>query len=239
MVSITLRGMVAGLLGGALLIGGGSLLHAAPTAPTSPSTTPTAIYRTNLIRNSGGDDSTGSADGSVVAVPSWTVLLGQFTVVRYGSGKTFPAVFGTSSAEHGSNFFAGGNGFDTAEAYQEINVSAAAADIDAGRVRYTLSGYFGGSLGQQDSAYAYLSFKDATSALGLSPNLGGVSAEERGGQSALLPRSRSGAVPPGTRAIQVYLVMQRRSGGYNDGYADSLSLTLSVPTTVYLPAVQR
>ncbi len=238
MGSITLRGMVAGLLGGTLLIGG-SILHAAPAAPASPSATPTAIYRTNLIRNSGGDDGTGSGDGSVVAVPGWTVLLGQFTVVRYGSGKTFPAVFGTSSGEHGANFFAGGNGFDTSEAYQEIDVSAAAADIDAGRVRYALSGYFGGAQGQQDSAYAYLSFKDATSALGTSPNLGGVSAEERGGQSALLPRSRSGTVPVGTRAIQVYLVMQRRSGNYNDGYADSLSLSLGASTTLYLPAIQR
>ncbi|GAB4209598.1 MAG: hypothetical protein OHK0022_40960 [Roseiflexaceae bacterium] len=239
MGSITLRGICAGLLSGALLVGSVSLLNAAPAEPAASSATPAPIYYTNLIRNSGGDDVAGSADGSAVAVPGWTVLLGQFTAVRYGASRSFPALPGAGADLHGANFFAGGNGFDTAEAYQEIDVSAAAAEIDAGRVRYTLRGYFGGTQGQQDSAYAYLSFKDATKALGVSPNLGKVSAEERGGQTGLLPRSQSGVVPAGTRAIQVYLVMERRSGGYNDGYADSLALTLGVPTTLYVPAVQR
>jgi hypothetical protein len=41
-----------------------------------------------------------------------------------------------------------------------------------------------------------------------------------------LPVSRSQAVPPGTRQVEIKVVMTRTDGAYNDGYADNLSLVL-------------
>lgn len=233
----TARGLLTGLLCGALAGAGAAVLHAAAATPAEAP--PAVPYRANLIRNGDAEAAPGSGDGEAVAVPGWTVLQGQFTAVRYGGAEGFPDAGSPGPADRGANFFAGGSGSAVAEAYQEIDVAPLASDIDAGRVSYTLRGYFGGFQGQQDKAFAYLSFRDRTADLSLSPNVGHVSAEERASQTALLPREVSGPVPPGTRTIQVYLFMSRSSGSYSDGYADSLALTLDAPTRVYLPVVAK
>jgi hypothetical protein len=58
--------------------------------------------------------------------------------------------------------------------------------------------------------------------------IGPVTAADRGGQTAMLPRSATGAVPSGTRSIQVVMTATREEGTFNDGYADNVSLSLSV-----------
>src|SRR5438094_871826 len=61
-----------------------------------------------------------------------------------------------------------------------------------------------------------------------------VTAADRHDTTALLARSVTGAVPPGTRAIGVRLDLVRTDGAYDDGYADNLSLTLGTqPTPVF------
>lgn len=229
----TSHSLLIGLLCGTLAGASTAALHAATETP------PHTPYRANLIINGGAEAAPGSGDGEAVAVPGWTVLQGQFTAVRYGGAEGFPGASSPGPADRGANFFAGGSGSAIAEAYQEIDVADLASDIDAGQVNYTLTGYFGGFQGQQDQAFAYLSFRDATADLSLSPHVGHVSAEERASQTGLLPRSVSGPVPPGTRTIQVYLFISRSSGSYSDGYADNLTLTLAAPTRVYLPLVAK
>ena len=52
--------------------------------------------------------------------------------------------------------------------------------------------------------------------------------------------SLNGNVPAGTRSIRVQLSMQRSVGGFNDGYADNLSLVLGLNGgTLFLPLVVR
>lgn len=233
----TTRKLLTGLLCGAFL-GGSAALYAA-SAPSGAETSAASLYRANLIANGGAETVVGSGESEVVAVPGWTVLQGQFTAVRYGGADGFPDTASPGPAARGGAFFAGGNGAAVSEAYQDIDVAPIALDIDAGRVSYTLRGYFGGFQAQQDKAFAYLNFRSSTADLSLSPNVGHVTAEDRAAQTGLLPRSVSGKVPPGTRTIQVYLFMSRASGGYNDGYADSLELILDAPTSIYLPVVGK
>ena len=60
--------------------------------------------------------------------------------------------------------------------------------------------------------------------------IGDLRATDRGGVTALLARSATGVVPDGTQRIVATLTMIRRSpSGYNDGYADELSLVLTQP----------
>ena len=233
----TTRNLLIGLLCSTLL-GSGAGARAA-SAPSNTETSAGALYRTNLIANGGAENVVGSGHGEVVAVPGWTVLQGQFTAVRYGGADGFPSAASPGPSARGDAFFTGGGGAAIAEAYQEIDVTPIALDIDAGRVSYTLKGYFGGFQAQQDKAFAYLNFRDSTADLSLSPHVGHVTAEDRAAQTGLLPRGVSGRVPPGTRTIQVYLFMSRASGSYNDGYADNLDLTLDAPTSVFLPVVGK
>ena len=117
-----------------------------------------------------------------------------------------------------------------------INVTSIAAAIDAGRVIYTLSGYFGGYRSQGDYAIANLTFKAGTTTVGVSANVGHVTPTQRGDMTGLLPRRLSAKVPAGTRSIQVNLSMVRLDGLYNDGSVDNLTLNLGGPS-VFLPVV--
>jgi hypothetical protein len=130
----------------------------------------------------------------------------------------------------GANFFAGGN-MDPSAGSQTIDVLGAAAEIDAGRVTGTLSAYIGGFSTQEDAAQITATALAATGAGLGSVAIGPVTSAERGGVTALLPRTVSNAVPPGTRSIRIRMEMRRAQGTYNDGYVDNVSLTLA-PTVV-------
>ena len=65
----------------------------------------------NLIRNGGADKGPGSPDGSVVAVPNWTLTQGTtFTAVQYGA-PGFPTPLDKGPKNRHANFFAGGKRF--------------------------------------------------------------------------------------------------------------------------------
>jgi hypothetical protein len=53
---------------------------------------------------------------------------------------------------------------------------------------------------------------------------------DRQGQTGLVYRATSGAVPAGTRTATILIQMTRFDFTYDDGYADSLALQLS-PTS--------
>lgn len=113
-------------------------------------------------------------------------------------------------------------------AVQSIDLSTLATAIDADLLTFSVSGYFGGYLNQEDRANLVVRFRGSTNNILRSGETGIVSSEDRGDVTGLLFRSFSGArVPPGTRRVDVTIWMGFYSGDYNDGYADNLSLILT------------
>ena len=140
---------------------------------------------------------------------------------------------GTSSEAppgSGSTFF-GGDNTPFSGGSQRIDVSAIASQIDAGGVGYTASGAFGGYLTDNDSASLTVTFQDEAGLDLETVVLGGFTASDRGNLTGLLPDSRTGAVPVGSRVVDVRLAMTRAAGSSNDGYADDVSLVLPEPAT--------
>lgn len=126
---------------------------------------------------------------------------------------------------------------------QLIPVTAGSGVIDAGGVKYNLSGDFGGFANQDDNAQLIMYFLDSSQMpIGSSVNIGGFNAAYRNNKTGLFHASTNSDVPIGTRYVEVYLTMTRAAcgpcGTYDDGYADNLSLVLS-PSTLYLPLIVR
>jgi hypothetical protein len=192
----------------------------------APSAAHAAIPVGNLILNPGAEDGPGSTDAFAInPPPSWTTA-GELTAVQYGTGA-FPSFALRDSIGGGVNFFAGGNTSSSA-AFQTIDVSSAASEIDADDAYATLSGYLGGYEGHDDSATVIATYQDqdGTDNSQAVVFIGPVTREDRGGRTAMLLRSASGSIPPGTRTIQVTVFLNGFDGSYNDGYVDNLSLTL-------------
>jgi PEP-CTERM motif len=195
----------------------------------------------NAIVNPGAESAAGSVSGNdvppTVTIPGWSTS-GSFTVVQYGPDNSeintnpdaeFPGV------DFGSNFFAGGPGSALSTAWQTIDVSNVSALINAGEVNYTLSGYFGGYLNQDDSALLIVTFFDGSGDDLGQVSIGGDNEVARNGQTGLLPDSTAGAIPFGTESIEFTLQMTRTVGTYNDGYADNLSFIAVDPPLVPEP----
>jgi hypothetical protein len=199
---------------------------------------PMPLFNRNLIRNGNAENSAGALTGAYVGTANWTKAFGQFTVVPYNAPGGFPVLTDTIPLDHGYNFFAGGVAA-TSQATQMITVTAGNATIDAGHVKYDVSGDFGGDATDNDSAQLSIYFLNSSqTVLGSAINIGNFNAAYRGNRTGLFHASATGNVPIGTRYIKVSVQMTRASGSYNDGYADNLSLVLK-PISVYLPLVLR
>ena len=200
---------------------------------------PTPLLGRNLVVNGDAEASAGSPTGAHVGAPGWATS-GEFTVVPYNAAGGFPSVpTDTVPANHGANFFAGGN-VQVSIGSQDINLAPAAGSIDAGRVRFLLSADLGGFASQEDNATVYIQFLDGAShKIAPSFTIGPVTAAQRGKKTGLLPVNQAGVVPANARTAFVLVTMTRVSnvGPYNDGYADNVSLVLSLP--VFLPLVNR
>ena len=191
------------------------------------------VYNRNLIRNGDADGAAGSPASVMVGVPYWQLTAGEFTAVPYNATGGFPNLATDAvPTEHGYNFLAGGPGGLSSHATQPIDVSAIQADIDTGKITYTLSGDLGGYAGQGDAAQLVASFDLASGGLLSSATIGPVSAVDRGGATGFRHRSSTGSVPVGTRQVRIDLSMQLANGPYNDGYADNLSLVLLPPLRI-------
>ena len=117
---------------------------------SSASATPLGI---NLIVNPGAESSVGVADfGNAIAAPAGWLTTSNFTAVKYTAPGE--AVLDTSDAAligGGSNYFSGGPNNALSSATQRISFDDLAADVDAGKVSFLLSGYLGGWAVQGDS----------------------------------------------------------------------------------------
>jgi hypothetical protein len=193
------------------------LLAAAPAAATVPAG--------NLLTNPGAEAGPGSPDSSTLFAPPTWVVTGELTAVQYGA-PAFLTVDDGNRVGGGTNFFAGGNA-EQSEGAQSIDVSGAAAEIDAGTLQVTLSALLGGYASQSDHATVSASFVSGSAQPVGSPlELQTVTAADRKSVTTLLPRTATGTVPVGTRGIIVTIAATRGEGSYNDGYVDNVSLSL-------------
>jgi hypothetical protein len=191
-----------------------------------------AVPSGNLVVNPGAEAGPGAPDSSQQAPPpGWTVE-STFTAVQYGAPAFLTAADSTALGG-GANFFAGGPGGAASAATQVIDVSGAAAEIDAGKVAATLSALLGGYSSQTDHATVTASFLNAAGAPAGAVALPTVTAAERNLTTALIARTASAAVPAGTRQISVRIDAIRDEGSYNDGYIDNVSLVLGSGRPVF------
>jgi hypothetical protein len=199
------------------------------------------LFGTNLILNGNAEEGTASTGGNppdgIVVVPHW-VTSGNFTVNQYdqkGATHTVPLDASPSPAR-GSNFFAGGPVGNDSFAVQEVDVSAAAAEIDSGIVQYFLAGYFGGFHHQNDNAALSATFLTSADGVVGTGSVGRVLSADRSSDNSgtgLLLRKTQGVLPVGTRKVRFLLYMavdpDLQPNAYNDGYADDLSFVLITP----------
>jgi len=191
---------------------------------TSP---PTARLGENLIFNGDAEYERGYFGYESVpdaSLPGWYDP-GFFTVVQYDSPGGYPGDMDPGPSDRGENFFAGG--WITADSYAtwEVDVSNIASDIDGG-ANWNLSAWLGGYLDQEDSSAVTVHFLDESGVTLNSDSIGPVTASDRSYLTGLLERTKTGPVPAGTRKVQVR-VDAFRATGYNDGYADNLSLVIT------------
>ena len=181
------------------------------------------VFGSNLVVN--GDAETGSTTGFT---PS-----GDFSAILYNQGG-YPGVGDPGVSAGGQYLFTGGN-VPSSSGMQVIDISAGAANVDAGTVTFSLSALLGGYSSQGDNATVSISFLSSGNF-----NLGGaaigpVTPVDRNDQTGLLNRETSGIIPIGTRSISLMLQLTRTNGSANDGYADNLSLVLNGGGPVAVP----
>ncbi|MGH3407323.1 MAG: hypothetical protein ACRDRJ_33200, partial [Streptosporangiaceae bacterium] len=182
----------------------------------------------NLIKDSGAESAKPDSDGGKVKVPGWKPAKGsRFTAVAYGAAGGFPASTSPGPKHRGKSFFAGGPSGNTSGASQSDSLKADAKLIASGKAKFQLSGWLGGFSSQTDYATLTVTWRAAKGkALGHAA-IGPVTPAQRHDVTGMLHRAKSGTVPKGAAQAVITLHMVRRDGEYIDGYADSLSLTIS------------
>lgn len=184
----------------------------------------------NLIANGEAEaDSSAIGDGSDIDVSDWNPESGQFTVVRY-SAANFLTASSPGPADRGNFYFAGGSSAASSSGTQTLDVSGCSTQIDAGNQQFSLSGFLGGYINQNDNARLTVTFRDAGNASLGTAAVGPVLAADRSSATGLFSRTVSGTIPVGTRIVEVVLLLTRNDGLQNDGYADNLSFMLTAPT---------
>ncbi|WP_457652167.1 T9SS type A sorting domain-containing protein [Rhodocaloribacter sp.] len=168
--------------------------------------TSTGLNPDNLLQNP--DAETERVNG---VIPGWTVVAGDSWTYR----KEDPdGVF------RGSNYLFPGN-VSEAELSQDVDVSAFAADIDAGKQQFTFGGFVR-SFPQTpaDEARIVVEYRDEANAVVLdSFDTGPRVTSDRW---EMLTDTR--LAPAGARFVRVRLLATRRAGDENNAYFDELSL---------------
>ena len=189
------------------------------------------ILNQNLVQNPGAEDGPAASnftDPQVSSVKGWTTT-GGFSVATYGGGDFLTAT-DYVPVDHGSKFFYGGPGNQRSTAVQTIDLSGAAADIDAGRVKFYLSGYLGFISGSYDTIYQInlkAEFQDASGKLLLASSAAGPASADISIYGGLLPRTAQGFLPANVRKAKVTIDLYTGSSGRNGYAADNISLVLT------------
>lgn len=203
----------------------------------SPSVGSATPLGTNILVNGRAESGTGSASGNdVEVIPGWTTT-SNFTAVQYGA-PAFPDTTVSTAIGGGKSFFAGGPATAASSAIQTLNVGDLASSIDAGLLSVALSVDLGGFDGQDDNMNVTATFLDSSLGTLGTLTIGPVTEVDRAGNTTLLFRTDSTALPVGTRSFDVEMNATRFQGSYDDGYADNLSLVVNgvIPPPVPEPA---
>ncbi len=132
----------------------------------------------------------------------------------------FTVRWSPSGSHSGNKYFYGGDSNADSHAYQNIDVSSYASEIDAGNVTATYSGGIRDYDGS-DKGILELYFYDA-SMNDLGYHHSGWHSHVDWKRYAIEDKS----LPAGTRTVRVRMKAERHSGSNNDGYFDDLRLTL-------------
>ncbi|HTS61444.1 MAG TPA: IPT/TIG domain-containing protein [Candidatus Acidoferrales bacterium] len=197
----------------------GALLLAALQAPAEAQT----VFGKNLVVNGDAESGTGTnAATPASSISGWTIG-GSPAVILYTSGDRLN-LKSLGPANRGKNYF---SGTTTAKATltQKIDISSAAAGIDAGTVAYDASGYLGGSNG--DTSQMIVTFQNTSGGSVGTFTLGPVTDTDKDQSDALYYRRKLGQVPSGTRSVTIEIDMLRSGGTNNDGCADNISFQLN------------
>lgn len=188
-----------------------------------------SLYNRNLILNPGAEAGSAldSSDETKVNVPNWNTT-GTMTAAKY-NGNGFLDATSYGPRERGAKYFTILDSGNTSTATQTIDLSAAAMDIDAGRVRFYLEGYLGGPIEVRGAIRAV--FLDAAGRTLLEAAAAApVEHEFSGGE--LLLRTVNGFLLPNTRSVRVVLELRTANSGFGFSGADNLSLQLNAEPVI-------
>jgi len=190
--------------------------------PTAP---PASALDVNLVFNGDGELERGMTPGFDASVPGWidngTMTTWIYDVPDYLQ-KTDPG-----PVDRGSNYFGGGS--EDSTMHQEIDLTGIAEEIGWGNLTYSLTAYIGGYSGQNDCMEVLVEFFDSSGNLLLSGGIGPVYAADRNYTTGIHLNGVIGQVPADSAWVRVTLNAYLEYG-YNDAYADDVSLILSTQT---------
>lgn len=154
--------------------------------------------------------------------------------VQYGEFGGGPASDSPGPANRGGHYFYAKVTTENPRAVvsQNLDVSASATAIDGGRTGYRMDGFFGGVNTSFSSARLTAEFLDKAG-----KKIGGDTTDEvkesdRADDLVLIERTRSGALPAGTRTVRIRLEFYIRPGHEKEAietlaYADNLAFSLA------------
>ena len=191
----------------------------------------TLSFYSNAVVNGDAESSTylSTSGGFRTYYPTgWCSGAGNMVVENYADA-VFPNISPTSPgpSDRGNLLFEGG-GSGTSNITQTLSLTSVSAEISSGQVYFTLSGWLGGYLDQDDSDTFDVTFKDVSNNVLSTVTIGPVLHNDRGGVSELLYRSASGYIPTAATSA-VFNLTATRYAGFNNGYADNLSFVAQVP----------
>ncbi len=183
------------------------------------------VFGVNLLVNGDAETDPKTENGTVV--PGWNADT-NLAAWKYGDDK-MPTKTDPGPSDRGTFFFACPSSHSQCRAYQNVDFSTASKLVDAGKVVYTLEGWFGGDTSYPDNADATVTFFDASNAaIGSVTRVGPVTNTDRSGQRGLLLRSTSATVPAGARSAQINLYFHKLGPVTDnlDAYADDMVFQL-------------
>lgn len=180
-----------------------------------------SIFGNNLVVNGDAESSAGAPDGMPPAsITGWTISGSPQVLLYSDDGR-----LGYSSiapGNRGKNYFGGS---DTAQATltQTIDVSSAAAGIDAGTVSYDASGYIGNNGGDMSS----LTFTLQNASGGTIKSITFGPLDSSNYPDGIFFQRQIGQMPSGTRKVMVEVDLTRSGGSNDDAATDNISFTLN------------
>jgi hypothetical protein len=214
----------AALIAGTVVaVGAGVLVAAASVAAKGA-----AIPAGNLVQNPGAEANRGGDYVTARIAPNgWTKGAGDgIQVLRYGAHGYNPTREVGVAIGGGANFFQGGYPSSSGTAFQLLDVSGAAPEVDSGGVKACLSAYLGGFRTDPSWARIDVEFLDADEGRLGQLRVGPVTRGHRKDATTLVRRAAQRAVPRNTRQLRVVIVVQGPNL-VNRGMADNISVALT------------